>query len=44
MASELTRAGFTIAQDAGLDEQAARVGATAPANAPLRVSRILIAM
>jgi hypothetical protein len=43
MAGELTRAGFTIVEDAGLDEQAARVGATAPSNAPLRVSRIAVA-
>ena len=43
MAGELTRAGFAIVEDAGLDEQAARVGATAPSNAPLRVSRIAVA-
>jgi len=43
MASELTRAGFTIVEDAGLDEQAARVGAVPPSNAPLRVSRIAVA-
>lgn len=43
MANELGRAGFTVLEDAGLDEQAARVGTRAPANAPLRVSRIALA-
>jgi methyltransferase (TIGR00027 family) len=43
MASELARAGFTPALDAGLDEQAARLGTTVAANAPLRVSRIAVA-
>jgi methyltransferase (TIGR00027 family) len=44
MASEITRAGFTLLEDAGLGEQAVRVGTTAPANAPLRVSRIAVAV
>jgi methyltransferase (TIGR00027 family) len=44
MANEVTRAGFTILEDAGLDEQAARVGTTASKIAPLRVSRIVVAI
>lgn len=43
MEHEVTSAGFEVIEDAGLDEQAARVGATGPPNAPLRVSRILVA-
>jgi methyltransferase (TIGR00027 family) len=40
---ELERAGFHVLEDAGLDEQAARVGTKAGAHARLRVSRIAVA-
>lgn len=43
MREELTRAGFAVAEDAGLDEQAARVGAPPPLHTRLRVSRIVVA-
>jgi methyltransferase (TIGR00027 family) len=43
MKSELERAGFSLREDAGLDEQAARVGTRSFAQAPLRVSRIAVA-
>jgi hypothetical protein len=43
MRDEVTRAGFELVEDAGIAEQAARVGGTQPSDPPLKVSRILIA-
>lgn len=43
MRAELTGAGFTLLEDAGLDEQAARVGAAVRAERRLEVSRIMVA-
>jgi methyltransferase (TIGR00027 family) len=43
MKSEIERAGFSLREDAGLEEQAARVGTTSFADAPLKVSRIAVA-
>lgn len=43
MADEMARAGFRVLEDAGLPEQAARVGAPPPTNARLTVSRLLVA-
>jgi methyltransferase (TIGR00027 family) len=43
MDDELERAGFHVLEDAGLDEQAARVGTKASPHARLRVSRIAVA-
>lgn len=40
---ELARGGFRVLEDAGLDEQASRVGTNASAHARLRVSRIAVA-
>ena len=40
---ELVRAGFQVIEDAGLSEQAARVGAQLPLNPKLQVSRIMVA-
>jgi methyltransferase (TIGR00027 family) len=43
MRAEIERSGFRLIEDAGLAEQAARVGATAPANSSLDISRVLVA-
>jgi methyltransferase (TIGR00027 family) len=43
MRDEITRAGFRMVEDAGVPEQAARVGASAPNNDRVRVSRISVA-
>jgi methyltransferase (TIGR00027 family) len=43
MKSELERAGFAVVEDAGLPEQARRVGAPDPPGTELRVSRIAVA-
>jgi methyltransferase (TIGR00027 family) len=43
MREEITRAGFELLEDAGIAEQAARVGATLSGDVRLRVSRILVA-
>ena len=43
MHAELTRAGFEVVEDAGIAEQAAKVGSHASANARLTVSRIVVA-
>jgi hypothetical protein len=43
MRDEIARAGFQLVEDAGIAEQAERVGGTAPTNTKLRVSRILVA-
>lgn len=43
MHAELDRAGFHVTEDAGLPEQAARVGATAPSKPGIEVSRIAVA-
>ncbi|HET8937721.1 MAG TPA: SAM-dependent methyltransferase [Polyangiales bacterium] len=43
MRAELERAGFRVSEDAGLPEQAARVGANAPNKPGIDVSRIAVA-
>lgn len=43
MREEIERAGFHVQQDAGLPEQAQRVGVSAPTQRGLEVSRILVA-
>ena len=43
MRREIEMAGFEVVEDAGLAEQASRVGAPPPADTELRVSRIAVA-
>jgi methyltransferase (TIGR00027 family) len=43
MLRELEGAGFSVAEDAGIDEQAARAGASFSRKPPLQVSRIAVA-
>jgi methyltransferase (TIGR00027 family) len=43
MRAEMARAGFEVVEDAGLPEQAARVGARAPTGSDLQISRIIVA-